>query len=208
MKRRKVLKRLGASAVAASVLSGTATADGPGYEQKYRQKPRRMQAVEEYASGVLDELSARGIVEEASVAAFEHGTEADWRDLAPDRAVDAWAVNGYTDPEREEPTAHLKLSKSTDTHDLTLHVRPELSEAYALVSPKDDGETFAIDPSTESVKLTASSQCEDFCDCSTRSCSIITNLNWAYQYDCYKSYDRCHCYMESEECGCDPLVGC
>jgi len=208
MKRRTVLKRLGASAVAASVLSGTAAADGSSYEQAYRQKTRRVQAVEDHAGGVLEELSTRGIIEEASVDVFEHESEGGWRDLDPDRAVDAWAVNGYTDPELEEETAHLKLSKSTDTHDLTLHVRPELSEAYALVSPKGDEEMFAIDPETEAVKLAASSDCEDYCYCTTRSCSIIAPINWAQQWDCYQSYDRCRCYLESEDCGCDPLVGC
>jgi hypothetical protein len=210
---RKQPKRQAASAAPTTALAtGTATADEGRYERAYRDRTRRVGAVEEHAGDVLAELADRGILGEASVGAFDLDSEAESTALTPDAAVDAWAVTETVDPETERRTGHIKLSKHTDDHDLTLHVRPEQGEAYALVSPTGDEETFAIDPTTEAVKLRSSADCEDFCDCSTEVCTpwwSTKTLMYVYNYDCFReNRARCQCYVESKECGCDPLIGC
>lgn len=208
--RRSVLKALGTSSLAAAALSSGASAEsGETRVARYERREQRVAALEEHAGEVLAELAERGILERPTLAEFDLETRTAETRVPAATSLDAWNAVEYTDPETGRRTDHLILSKTTGDHDLTVHVRPRLSEAYAIVAPRGSDGEFAVDPSgaatTEGVDTEA---CEGSCDCGPETCSIFPVLYEATYIDCIERDGGCQCYVSGTECGCDPLVGC
>lgn len=212
--RRAVLKKLGVSTAAvATFTTGTAAGEGgPAsgeYVDRYEDRAERVRAVETHAGEVLSELAERGVVDRPSVAAFDLDSRTAATRVEAATPVDAWNAIEYTDPESGRRTDHLLLSKSTSTHNLTLHVRPRVGEAYAIVSRRGSDEEFAIGSSGAGTSAGVGTEsCEGYCDCGPETCSTFPVLYEATYIDCIERDGGCQCYVSGTECGCDPLIGC
>ncbi|PSQ18555.1 hypothetical protein BRD00_04495 [Halobacteriales archaeon QS_8_69_26] len=150
--RRVVEKRIGVSPAAVrSFATGIAAADGriPGteFDERYASRDARVRTVEAHASDLLSALTDREVIGSPSVEAFDLDSRTVAPSLPAAAPVDAWNAVAYTDPESGRWTDHLMLSKSTAAHDLTLHLRPRCSEAYAVVDPRGADGEFALDAS-------------------------------------------------------------
>lgn len=147
MDRRSVLKAVGASAVGGVAFSGSATADRRPVPEKLRRRKAEFEdpitaraAVAEHADVLLDELAERGVLATASAAAFpadELLTPAEYSGVTEGATVRGVQIDGEWD-------AEVVTSTETDSHAIELVVQPNRDRSYALVDPKDGGDTYRL----------------------------------------------------------------
>lgn len=132
--RRKLLEGASVGAMVAVGASGAASAQhtDPGemaaVEARYDTPGAVRAAVDEHAGRVLDELAARGVLD-GGAAAFDYAAVGSDGDGA--RVMSLWTGDAAT--------AQISLVRETDSHEVTLVVRPELGESYASAKPVDGG---------------------------------------------------------------------
>lgn len=147
MDRRSVLKAVGASAVGGVAFSGSAIASQhPAPERLTRIKARfadpvaARETVAEHADVLLDELADRGVLATASVSAFPAGellTPGTYSHADEGATVRGARIDGEWD-------AEVATSTETESHTVELVVQPNRGRSYALVDPKDGGDTYRL----------------------------------------------------------------
>lgn len=154
--RRSVLRGIGAAGASIVGASGVASASGgesvAELTDQYDDQAAIERAIEDESDDVLAALANRGIISSPTPDVFDLGTEIEASRTGADDPVNGRFVTAYTDPNQGR-TADIMVSKATPDHLLTLHVRPQADDSYALVVSRDTGEEFAIDPSAEQEKV-------------------------------------------------------
>ena len=208
MRRRTILRGIGASTVGGVAAAGAASASSPERENLEAELSER--SVFEHrltrdANAVLATLSERGLIERADTTALPMDSfQSDRTRLARDSVTDTWAVTTVNDPESDgtfEPL--LMVGMDTPEADIRLFARPARNRAYAFVNPEEgDRQYITTDGTTVS-----SLECDDYYVCGDVCINCVqsgftTRLEETIYYESYQcSYDRCCSSVSGRSCG-------
>ncbi|AEN05003.1 hypothetical protein Halar_1254 [halophilic archaeon DL31] len=107
-------------------------------EKQYLNPEAREQAVDRHASGLLEELTQRGILEQDSVDALPLETFTQRRHIPSDFDK---RLNGVTSVGRDgERTALLMISEQNEEYTIGIYVQPERGVSYANVNPRAENQ--------------------------------------------------------------------
>lgn len=236
--RRSLLKGIGATATATAMV-GTASAQSASiseFQSEEREEleaeytpERSRKAVAQYANEVARQLADHGYVDRPTVNAFDLDTFYENETLLdPEDEREGMAVT--TIKEDGELTAHVMVSKTTDSHGIGLYVQPQLDRAYALVEALDGSESDVLTAAEEGAfaqdEVSTSShsgcelghccyhwQCSDD-GCAQEPCSPDDSACTIYTYNEKKKYcpqpsGATNVYTVGRECdySCSECVG-
>lgn len=207
MKRRSVLKRMSVAGAGVAGLAGASSTGAAGssdrheVETKYLATGAVRSAFATHADDLLDELHARDLLDSPRPADLPVGPLL--RDRTRLEAADTTEGTAVTSLETDDGrTALILTSVDEADYSMTMAVQPEAGKRYAEIEPKDGSDSFAIDPSTEQVKLDATTQeCYDYTNCTSQVCAKNCRFGcndevWhqAQDYSCYRCTGGCCCY--------------
>jgi hypothetical protein len=147
VKRRSVLKAIGASALASGTFVGSSAARRQAkpaelgrVKARYENPVVARAAVVERAGPLLEDLQERGVLASGSVSEFglnELVSPNEYSDSTERATVRSVLIDGEWD-------AEIATSTETDAHTVELVVRPRRELSYALVDPKDGGDIYRL----------------------------------------------------------------
>jgi hypothetical protein len=137
--RRTVLRTVGAAGLAAAATGSASAQDTDlgamaSVADRYAAPSAAREAATEHAGRVLSELADRGYLDAGDASAFDFSPVGTDRDGARTMSL---RMDGTV-------TAQIAATRSTDGHEITLVVRPELGESYASVKPTDGGSGLTV----------------------------------------------------------------
>lgn len=171
--RRTLLKSVGAGAAVSFGLgmTGTAGARPAGLsathdelKSSYLDTEATRRAFLDHAGHVLAELSARGLLTRGDVNELPLETLQNNAEYVEGDGVHVTAFE-----HEGVDTAHLVVSKATDTHTLEIVVQPELGRSYARAIPEDGNATSYVVPHRD---ISPEGYCWFESDCKAECCVV------------------------------------
>lgn len=182
--RRRLLKSIGATGLALSATGGASASVSDTRAAELKAQYGAADAVEEtfdaHATPVLAELADRGVIQSASAATFN----------LSDATLSV-----------SDEGAKIVATKETDTHEVTVEVRPDQSGSAASVKPTGDATPFTLRSEAEDDGVSTEDHCYYEYDCTNYPCSSTSNEAVYLKRHCCEYTDGTSC-SSWEQDGC------